>query len=143
MPVPVGRGYCSGTSFVFLDKFMVFGSGGTDGDFITLDECFIFNIRTKEYTQKASMLTYREEHGLIQFYDCLYAFGGFDDGETIRKAEMYDISSDTWTKIPSMPRGGQSVSCARSYTQIFITSIDFYLYYYSPDTQVYGTLPCY
>ena len=68
--------YCSGTSFLFLDKATIFGSGGTDGDFITLDECFTFNFLTKEYVAKASMLTCREEHGFIKFDECIYAFGG-------------------------------------------------------------------
>lgn len=55
----------------------------------------------------------REAFGLVKYEAELYAFGGFNDElytRGLRSAEKYDIASDTWSMIPSMPKSGRFVS---------------------------------
>ena len=103
----------------------------------------MMSMHNRECFPKASMKETREAFGLVKFEQSLYVFGGYTDENYtrgLRSAETYEIASDTWTMIPSMPKGGRFVSAVVVKNQIFITSASFTLMSFKPLTQAYHEL---
>ena len=80
----------------------------------------------------------RSRHGLQKIAQRIFTFGGFDDGESIKSAEVYDFIQNSWNNLPDMPEEGENVTCERVQNQILICSWNFLLISYDIINEAYS-----
>ena len=86
-----------------LDKLIYFG-GGKDQNWTKQSDFFSLNIETTKTSKLASMLTVRTSHQLAIVNGLIYVIGGFDDsGNGILSIEAYDIKTNQWSVMTSVP----------------------------------------
>jgi len=90
--------YTYGERIVFLSDTTILVTGGRAYG-AAIPNTFEIDVTSYECATKQAMLSPREGHGMIKFYNVVYVFGGRVEvlSEGIKSAEMYNISSDTWT----------------------------------------------
>ena len=64
----------------------------------------------------------------------VYAFGGRDELDILMESEVYEIDHEEWSIIPDMPKPGYHNSCVRMKNSIYITSGEFSLMRFTPET---------
>ena len=82
-----------------------------------------------------SMIFRRGHHGLIEYDEMIYAFGGIrDKWDVLMESEVYHIKQEQWSTIPDMPESGNHISCVKMKKSIYITSERFSLLVFTPET---------
>ena len=83
--------------------------GGYDGnDTLRSVECYSFT--TLEWTQVTPMCTPRSNAGACVFNNKIYLVGGWD-GISLNSVECFDMASQLWQRMPSLPRPTTGVRC--------------------------------
>ena len=64
------------------------------------------NLLKTEVTEAPSMLSIREDPGLIQYERMVYVFGGFDGQVYLNSCEVFSLSRRQWMPLPDMLKPG-------------------------------------
>ena len=66
------------------------------------------------------MQTPRRFHTAVPFHDHVYVFGGRCTSGSIATAESYDIRSNSWSPVPSMPEGRAYCAAVKTSKYIYV-----------------------
>lgn len=105
-PLPTQRNHL-GAAAVGERIFVVGGRFGAGFESERTDAIEIYDTATGTWTVGAPMLRPRGGLNVAKAYGCLHVFGGEGDGASptgvFPDHDVYDPSTDTWTKMPAMP----------------------------------------
>jgi len=80
--------------------------GGIDDQGNILKDTYAFDTSSNTVTTKASMNTARQNHACAVLSNKIYCFGGDDGSNPLQSIEVYDPSTNTWTRLNVLlPKG--------------------------------------
>lgn len=96
--IPVYHASCA------ISKTQVLLCGGMDPiNFENISKAtYIYDFETNQLIRKADMIDARDGHSVCHVRGKVYAFGGINKSGVLKKCEVYDIASNTWTAINDM-----------------------------------------
>ena len=83
---------------------------------------FVFDCRLGQLTELSPMKSARTHFAVCEVNGRIYAFGGRNESGILREAEVFDIKSNTWSKIRSLSRPRCCHAAAAIGSDIFITA---------------------
>ena len=98
--LPKNIAYCASTVL----GSTIYIIGGIDDQGNILKDTYAFD--TSTVTTKASMNTARQNHACAVLSNKIYCFGGDDGSNPLQSIEVYDPSTNTWTRLNVLlPKG--------------------------------------
>lgn len=83
---------------------IIYFGGGKNVNWTKMSDFYSIDVKTKQIDKKANMLIARTTHQIVAHNDSLYVYGGFDDaGNGILSIESYNIQTNQWTLVTSVP----------------------------------------
>lgn len=79
-------------------------TGGTDSNGNTVSSVYVYNPIDNSISQVSSMNYARENHTCIYYNGYVYVFGGDNGNTALDSIEKYDVASDNWEIVGSLPR---------------------------------------
>lgn len=84
----------------------IYISGGLDCD-TELSSVYCYDVEGQKWTEKSPMLAPRADHTMVCINDRIFVCGGWYEEGNLRRlhktVDVYDISSDTWSKFAEVP----------------------------------------
>lgn len=126
------------SSWCTLQSGDVFVCGGT-GNMEKLPCASILRVTTTELEPCSDLLVARSSHGVVQFKDDLFVFGGEGDiGCALASTECYTMANDSWTAKTALDQSITKVNTAVYDDVIYISGYNTYkLFVYFPSKDSY------
>ena len=84
---------------------------------------YIYDFRKETLERKKDMILHRFRHVLEIDRDTVYVFGGESNGFDIDRCEKYDLKSDSWLEIASLPAAKFAITSTKDKNYIYISGI--------------------
>lgn len=95
------------------------------GGYPASNAVYLLNLLRTEVTEAPSMLSIREDPGLIQHKKMVYVFGGFDGKSYLNSCEVFSLSMRQWTPLPDMLKPGCYFPPAVINDEIYLPNYQF------------------
>jgi len=103
-----------------------------------------FKPSSKTVSNLSSNFTYRKQCGMAEYKGKIYCMGGYTNSGSSNSNEVYDIASNTWQVLSSMPVALNSCKSFTIGNSIYVlgnaSNGNQYFYQYNPQTNAYVSL---
>ena len=87
-------------------KLIVVGGFGDMTDTTIEPSCEIFHSSTNQWSLVPSLSIHRAASGIVSIGDTVYLFGGEDEGSYKTEVHCFDIRTNKWDEISTIPHEG-------------------------------------
>jgi hypothetical protein len=83
-------------------------------------EAYLYTSSSRDCIKLPDLFTARYFIALFYWNDSVYAFGGFDGNDRLNVAERFNLTGNSWEKLPNMKYQRESLSCVGLNDKIYL-----------------------